>query len=82
MIDEQGINSKKSRRRDDDDDEEEEQDEEEEVEEGGVMRDAKREEGAAYGVLGTILALILVNGKVLGDGQYFPSFSPLQLFRY
>lgn len=35
---------------------------------GGLMRDYKREEGGAYGVLGVILALILVNGKVLGDG--------------
>jgi len=79
MIDEQGINSKKKKgRRNDDDEEEEEEEEDEEVEEGGVMRDAKREEGAAYGVLGTILALILVNGKVLGDGQSFslPSPSP------
>ncbi|GAA5830667.1 hypothetical protein JCM5353_007579 [Sporobolomyces roseus] len=81
MIDEQGINSKKKKgRRNDDDEEEEEQEEDEEVEEGGVMRDAKREEGAAYGVLGTILALILVNGKVLGDDQLISYLRRLNLF--
>ncbi|GAA5867356.1 hypothetical protein JCM8547_003319 [Rhodosporidiobolus lusitaniae] len=36
---------------------------------GGVMRDSKREEGASYGILGVVLALILVNGKVLADDQ-------------
>lgn len=34
-----------------------------------VMRDVKREEGALYGILGVVLALILVNGNVLGDGE-------------
>ncbi|SGY13384.1 BQ5605_C010g05849 [Microbotryum silenes-dioicae] len=47
---------------------------------GGYIRDVKREEGAAYGILGVILALILVNGKVLGDGQSLfrrkPELSP------
>lgn len=38
-------------------------------EEDGVMRDYKREEGGSYGLLGVILGLILVNSKVLGDGQ-------------
>lgn len=38
------------------------------------MRDVKREEGALYGVLGTVLALILVNGKVLGDGALSAPF--------
>ncbi|GAA5935553.1 MAGE domain-containing protein [Sporobolomyces koalae] len=46
---------------------------------GGVMRDAKREEGAAYGVLGTILALILVNGKALGDDQLISYLRRLNL---
>jgi hypothetical protein len=36
---------------------------------GAVLRDNKREEGALYGILGVVLALILVNGKVLGDGE-------------
>lgn len=36
---------------------------------GAVLRDIKREEGALYGILGVVLALILVNGKVLGDGE-------------
>lgn len=34
----------------------------------GYARDVKREEGGAYGVLGVILGLILVSGKVLGEG--------------
>jgi len=67
MIDEQGMKMSKKGRGGD------EEEEEEEEEEGGVMRDAKREEGAAYGVLGTILALILVNGRVLGDGEFHKS---------
>ncbi|GAA5956022.1 hypothetical protein JCM21900_002647 [Sporobolomyces salmonicolor] len=50
------------------------------VEEGGVLRDAKREEGGAYGVLGVILALILVNGKVLGDDQLISFLRRLQLY--
>lgn len=43
----------------------------------GVMRDVKREEGAAYGVLGVVLALILVNGKVLADGACLLFLLPL-----
>ncbi|GAA5889471.1 hypothetical protein JCM5296_006372 [Sporobolomyces johnsonii] len=50
------------------------------AEEGGVLRDAKREEGGAYGVLGVILALILVNGKVLGDDQLISFLRRLQLY--
>ncbi|GAA5935922.1 hypothetical protein JCM1841_006592 [Sporobolomyces salmonicolor] len=50
------------------------------VEDGGVLRDAKREEGGAYGVLGVILALILVNGKVLGDDQLISFLRRLQLY--
>ncbi|BGP25566.1 hypothetical protein JCM10295v2_004494 [Rhodotorula toruloides] len=46
----------------DDDDDEDDQD-------GAVMRDVKREEGEVYALLGIVLALILVNGKVLGDDQ-------------
>jgi hypothetical protein len=38
-------------------------------EEGATMRDVKKEEGGLYGVLGIILALILVNGQVIGDGR-------------
>ncbi|KAL8276442.1 hypothetical protein RQP46_011144 [Phenoliferia psychrophenolica] len=37
--------------------------------EEGYARDIKREEGGAYGVLGVILGLILVSGKVLGEDQ-------------
>ncbi|KAK4054333.1 hypothetical protein OIO90_003566 [Microbotryomycetes sp. JL221] len=33
------------------------------------VRDIKREEGASYGILGVILALILVNGKQINDDQ-------------
>jgi len=55
---------------DEEDDDENDGDDIEKLDGAGVMRDAKREEGAAYGVLGTILALILVNGKVLGDGEF------------
>ncbi|KAM0789606.1 hypothetical protein ACM66B_000412 [Microbotryomycetes sp. NB124-2] len=33
------------------------------------VRDVKREEGAAYGILGVILALCLVNGKAITDDQ-------------
>ncbi|TNY22182.1 MAGE family-domain-containing protein [Rhodotorula diobovata] len=44
-----------------------------------VMRDVKREEGALYGVLGTVLALILVNGKVLGDDQLISYLRRLSL---
>lgn len=40
-----------------------------EEEEGAPMRDYKKEEGAVYGILGIILALILVNGQVMGDGE-------------
>lgn len=40
-------------------------------EEDGVMRDYKREEGGSYGLLGVILGLILVNSKVIGDGQSY-----------
>ncbi|GAA5844158.1 hypothetical protein JCM3766R1_003275 [Sporobolomyces carnicolor] len=64
MIEEAPLKSSKNDAASDDDDEEDDDEAE-----GGVMRDAKREEGAAYGVLGTILALILVNGRVLGDDQ-------------
>ncbi|GAA5914152.1 hypothetical protein JCM6882_004940 [Rhodosporidiobolus microsporus] len=58
-----------------------------EGEEAGVMRDVKREEGAAYGVLGVVLALILVNGKVLADDQLISylrrlSLSPSSLIPY
>lgn len=35
----------------------------------GMPREWNREEGAAYGVLALVLALILVNGKVLGEGE-------------
>lgn len=45
----------------------------EDEEQGAVLRDVKREEGALYGILGVVLALILVNGKVLGDGECSPS---------
>ena len=74
MIDEESL--KKNKKTFDSDQEEEEDEEEEDDDEdikggGGVMRDAKREEGAAYGVLGAILALNLVNGRVLGDGESF-----------
>ncbi|GAA5823493.1 hypothetical protein JCM3770_004477 [Rhodotorula araucariae] len=52
-------------------------------EDGGVdaavMRDVKGEEGATYGVLGVILALILVNGKVLGDDQLISYLRRLSL---
>ncbi|BGP49261.1 hypothetical protein JCM10450v2_005144 [Rhodotorula kratochvilovae] len=44
-----------------------------------VMRDVKREEGATYGVLGVVLALILVNGKVLGDDQLISYLRRLSL---
>ncbi|KAK4700416.1 hypothetical protein P7C70_g5830, partial [Phenoliferia sp. Uapishka_3] len=37
--------------------------------EEGYARDVKKEEGGAYGVIGVILALILVSGKVLGEDQ-------------
>ncbi|GAA6005819.1 hypothetical protein JCM10207_007240 [Rhodosporidiobolus poonsookiae] len=47
--------------------------------EAGVMRDVKREEGAAYGVLGVVLALILVNGKVLADDQLISHLRRLSL---
>ncbi|KAK4054115.1 hypothetical protein OIV83_001140 [Microbotryomycetes sp. JL201] len=33
------------------------------------VRDVKREEGAAYGILGVVLALCLVNGKSISDGE-------------
>ena len=36
----------------------------------GAARDMKREGGAAYGILGIILGIILVNGKILTDGQF------------
>lgn len=78
MIDESHLDTSKKKEVDSDDEEEEEE-EDEEVE-GGVMRDAKREEGSAYGVLGTILALILVNGKVLGDGESDLSLVPIVSF--
>lgn len=39
-------------------------------EQGATMRDTKKEEGGLYGVLGIILALILVNGQVIGDGEW------------
>ncbi|BGP09105.1 hypothetical protein OF846_003262 [Rhodotorula toruloides] len=45
------------------------EDDDEEDQDGAVMRDVKREEGEMYGLLGIVLALILVNGKVLGDDQ-------------
>ncbi|BGP17323.1 hypothetical protein JCM10213_009072 [Rhodosporidiobolus nylandii] len=45
----------------------------------GVMRDVKREEGAAYGVLGVVLALILVNNKVLADDQLISLLRRLSL---
>lgn len=45
------------------------EDDDEEDQDGAVMRDVKREEGEMYGLLGIVLALILVNGKVLGDGE-------------
>ncbi|GAA5871565.1 hypothetical protein JCM16303_000794 [Sporobolomyces ruberrimus] len=77
MIDESHLDTSKKKEVDSDDEEEEEE-EDEEVE-GGVMRDAKREEGSAYGVLGTILALILVNGKVLGDDQLISYLRRLNL---
>ncbi|GAA5835001.1 hypothetical protein JCM11251_000134 [Rhodosporidiobolus azoricus] len=48
--------------------------------EASVMRDVKREEGAAYGVLGVILALILVNGKVLADDQLISYLRRLSLY--
>ncbi|GAA5981441.1 hypothetical protein JCM11641_004764 [Rhodosporidiobolus odoratus] len=48
-------------------------------EEMGVMRDVKREEGAAYGILGVVLALILVNGKVLADDQLISLLRRLSL---
>lgn len=38
---------------------------------GAPMRDVKREEGGPYGLMGVILGLVLVNGKVLGDGESF-----------
>ncbi|GAA5942687.1 hypothetical protein JCM3775_003678, partial [Rhodotorula graminis] len=47
--------------------------------EAAVMRDVKREEGALYGVLGVVLALILVNGKVLGDDQLISYLRRLSL---
>ncbi|GAA5881731.1 hypothetical protein JCM3774_005971 [Rhodotorula dairenensis] len=47
---------------------------------GAVMRDVKREEGALYGILGVVLALILVNGKVLGDDQLVSYLKRLSLF--
>ncbi|SCV69945.1 BQ2448_1339 [Microbotryum intermedium] len=47
---------------------------------GGYIRDVKREEGAAYGILGVILALILVNGKVLGDDQLITYLRRLSLY--
>ncbi|GJN91445.1 hypothetical protein Rhopal_004468-T1 [Rhodotorula paludigena] len=47
--------------------------------EAAVMRDVKREEGAVYGVLGVVLALILVNGKVLGDDQLISYLRRLSL---
>lgn len=37
--------------------------------EQGYMRDIQKEDGGAYGLLGVILGLILVSGKVLGDGE-------------
>ncbi|GAA5856838.1 hypothetical protein JCM9279_000847 [Rhodotorula babjevae] len=47
--------------------------------EAAVMRDVKREESALYGVLGVVLALILVNGKVLGDDQLISYLRRLSL---
>ncbi|GAA5968358.1 hypothetical protein JCM3765_002915 [Sporobolomyces pararoseus] len=80
MIDEESLkNNKKTFDFDDEEDEEEEDDEDVKGGGGGVMRDAKREEGAAYGVLGTILALILVNGRVLGDDQLISYLRRLNL---
>lgn len=35
----------------------------------GTARDTKREGAGAYGILGIILGIILVNGKILTDGQ-------------
>ncbi|KAG0655147.1 hypothetical protein C6P46_001139 [Rhodotorula mucilaginosa] len=46
---------------------------------GAVLRDNKREEGALYGILGVVLALILVNGKVLGDDQLVSYLKRLSL---
>ncbi|KAI5475965.1 MAGE family protein [Pseudohyphozyma bogoriensis] len=48
--------------------------------EEGYVRDVKKEEGAAYGILGVVLALILVNGKVLGDDQLVSYLKRLRLF--
>ncbi|GAA5909197.1 MAGE domain-containing protein [Sporobolomyces salmoneus] len=78
LIDEEALPSRKKGTNSDEEEESDEEDEEEE-EEGGVMRDAKREEGASYGVLGTILALILVNGRVLGDDQLISYLRRLSL---
>ncbi|POY70952.1 hypothetical protein BMF94_6040, partial [Rhodotorula taiwanensis] len=47
--------------------------------EKAVMRGVKREEGALYGILGVVLALILVNGKVLGDDQLISYLKRLSL---
>ncbi|GAA6064509.1 hypothetical protein JCM10212_004870 [Sporobolomyces blumeae] len=82
--DEQSIKATNRRsnngNRNDDDDEEEEEEEEGAELGGGVMRDAKREEGPAYGILGVVLALILVNGKVLGDDQLVSYLRRLSLY--
>ncbi|KWU44388.1 hypothetical protein RHOSPDRAFT_33949 [Rhodotorula sp. JG-1b] len=51
----------------------------EDEEQGSVLRDVKREEGALYGILGVVLALILVNGKVLGDDQLVSYLKRLSL---
>ncbi|GAA6044175.1 hypothetical protein JCM8097_007220 [Rhodosporidiobolus ruineniae] len=56
------------------------EDEDGEGEARGVLRDVKREEGAAYGILGVVLALILVNGKVLGDDQLISYLRRLSLY--
>lgn len=51
----------------------------------GYLRDYKREEGGAYGLLGVILGLILLSNKALTDGQSslslpFPSPTNLNLY--
>ncbi|BGP56297.1 hypothetical protein JCM8202v2_003912 [Rhodotorula sphaerocarpa] len=60
-------------------DDEDEDEEGERGVEAAVMRDVKREEGALYGILGVVLALILVNGRVLGDDQLISYLKRLSL---
>lgn len=39
-----------------------------------TLVDHSQDEAGVYGLLGVVLALILVNGKVLGDGEYSHQF--------